>query len=104
MVMWQEVFTRYDEPPSSGNTCLRGSSEVSVWQVVGFKANSNKKVSCTRREATALRGYNRSRGQHLQQKGQLLTAAVGFRNTSTFLNYTIFIDSKINRHLSLGRF
>jgi len=96
--MRQEVFfTRSDEPPSSGNTCLRGSSEVSAWQVAGFKGNSNnKKGLLYSSEATALRGYNRSRGQHLQQNGQLLTAGIGFKNTFEFLGYLIFIDSKIN--------
>lgn len=46
----RKFSARCDEPPSSGNTCLRGSSEGSAWQVAGFRANNNKKACCTRPE------------------------------------------------------
>jgi hypothetical protein len=68
-----------------------------------FQSEQQQKGLLYSSEATALRGYNRSRGQHLQQNGQLLTAGIGFNNTFEFLGYLIFIDSKIKRNLSRGK-
>jgi hypothetical protein len=60
-----------------------------------FQSQQQQKGLLYSSGATALRGYNRSRDQHLQQNGQFLTARNGFKNTFGFLVYRLLSTVKL---------